>query len=702
MKFKQLLLDLLCKRKYSYKEIKGLAYDLIGQCEITLEEAYELINEMFDDGDIYEVAKGKFMASKALGLKKGTFCGSSKEFGFCQTEDDDEDIFLPPNATGGAYNRDTVLVKLNPNSQGKNRDGRVVKILSRGSTQVVGTYHYYKNHGIVYPDDKRFGHNIFIMRGDNLRAKEGDKVVVSVTKFGSKADVYGKVIELIGDINIKGNDVLSIIRNYKLYEEFPDNVLSFARTIPSKVTDKEMNGRRDLRSLRTFTIDGEDAKDFDDAVSIEKNADGTVKLGVHIADVSHYVTQDSVLDKEAFERGTSVYFPDRVLPMLPVELSNGICSLNPDVDRLTLTVFMDLDINANVVRHEICESVIYSCHRLTYTQVQKVLDGDEEQRARISDVADDLVLMAEYAKKMEDNRVARGALDFNIPETFVEIDENGKTIGIRARERYAAHRLIESFMVICNEVVAEEMCNKNLPFVYRVHEKPAIDRMTNFIGFIESLGVSVDIDLMKITPKQLQQVLDSVKDLPYQKVINTVMLRSLKKARYHQECLGHFGLASEFYCHFTSPIRRYPDLIIHRIIRLMLHNKIGGSRDFMDNYVAKSSLQSSERERLADEAERAVDDLKKAEYLQSHIGEEFEGVISGVAEKGLFVELDNTCEGFVRLDNLPQDYYLCDDKLYELNGKHNKFKLGEKVLIEVERVNLTERKVDFIYKKKIL
>lgn len=700
MRFKELLIKAIAKRKYSYKQLRALTYDICDKCDMPYDEGMTLLNELIEDGELFEISKGKFCSSSALGLKKGVYMGSTKDYGFCHVDGEDEDIFLPPQATAGAMNKDIVLVKVVKEAIGRNREGKVVKILARGSSEIVGTYHAHKGYGIIYPDEKRFGKKVFIMRGDSMNARDGDKVVTKVTTYGRK-DLKGRVSEVIGDENKKGNDILSIIRQYHLYEEFPEKVLQYARTIPDKVSDKDKKGRRDFTGLKVFTIDGEDARDFDDAVSIVRNDDKTYTLGVHIADVSHYVTQGNPLDDEAYNRSTSVYFPDRVLPMLPVELSNGICSLNPDVDRLTLSVLMKMDKDANVLSHEIVEGVIHSCHRLTYHQVQRVLDGDPQESDQLRDIKDDLILMADIAAKLENKRIARGALDFEIPETFVELDENGKTIGISARERLQAHRLIESFMIICNEVVAREMCDKGVPFVYRVHEKPAIDRMTNFVAFVESLGVNADINVAQIKPKDLQELISNVKDLDSSKVINTAMLRSLKKARYYQDCLGHFGLASEYYCHFTSPIRRYPDLIIHRIIKMIMHGKLNKSIDFMRNYVARSSMQSSDREKLADEAERAVDDLKKAEYMSDHIGEEYIGIVSGVCDKGLFVELDNTCEGFVSIDNLPQDDYMCDDKLYELNGRHNKFKLGNKLKVAVESVNLHERKINFIYKKLI-
>lgn len=704
MLIKDRILFLLENKYIEIKGYKKFLNFICMQLNISFEEAKREVDELLKKGELYQSDNDTFASSKAAGLIIGKILSSSKDYAFCEPLDDvDNDIFLAPRNVCGALNKDIVLCKvLKEDTANKKREGRVLKILKRESAQLVGTYHAYNGYGLVAPDDIRLNRNIYVNIKDSLKAKEGDKVVAVITNFKDKKGVVsGKVIEVIGDINKKGNDILSIIRNYKLYEKFPESVEAFAATAPDEVTEKSKKNRKDLTGLLTFTIDGEDAKDLDDAISLEMNSDGSYRLGVHIADVGHYVQMDSVLDKEAFNRATSVYFPDRVLPMLPRQLSNGICSLNEGVERLTLSVFMDVDKNAKLLRQEICESYIKSSHRLTYTIVQKLLDGDKSAIKKYNDVYSTILNMDKLTDILEASRVKRGALDFDIPETYVELDENGKTVNIKPRERKKAHRIIESFMIVCNETIAKFFKERKVPFVYRIHEKPAIDKMTAFTTFLGSLGVSVDFDLRKMTPKDLQELLDEIKDLPYKSVINTVMLRSLKKARYLEQCLGHFGLASEFYCHFTSPIRRYPDLVIHRIIKLYLKNALQKNKSFMENFVAKAALQSSEREKLADEAERAVDDLKKAEYMKGFIGQEFDGIISGVSPRGLFIELENTCEGFIRVDQLPEDFYLCDDVLYQLNGKVNKFRLGQKLKIRVESVNLFERKVDFAFIKKL-
>ena len=682
-------------RYMKFKGFDGLCLQLSQELRVEYDEIKKAVNELINDGEILEVSRGKYETLKMLGYKKCRISGTSK--GYCFGEvlySDEDDIFIAAKNSKSALNRDIAIVKI-LKATNKSREGKVVKIIKRESDQLVGTYHTYRSYGIVYPDDIKINRNIYIYKGNNLNAREGDKVVVQVTNFQGKGNLVGKVIEVIGDINKKGNDILSIIRNYKLYEKFPEEVEHYAESIPQQITEKSKKGRLDLTKELIFTIDGEDTRDIDDAISLTMNNDGTYHLGVHIADVSEYVKQDSILDKEAYNRATSVYFPDRVLPMLPKQLSNGICSLNENEERLTLSVFMDIDKNAKVFNHKIQKSFIKSKHRMTYTDVQRILDKDKSATKEYPDLIKVLQDMNKLCDILEANRKKRGALDFNIAETYVQLDENGKTIDIKARERKKAHRLIESFMIVCNETVAEDMYIKKAPFVYRVHEKPATDRMTAFVMFINSLGINTDLDVRNVAPKDLQDIIKHVETLPSRSVVNTVMLRSLKKARYLPQCLGHFGLASTYYCHFTSPIRRYPDLVIHRIIKLAIEGRLKVNRPFYENFVNKASLQSSEKEKTADEAERAVDDLKKAEYMANYIGEEYEGIISGVIGKGLFVELPNTCEGFVSINLLPKDYYDFDDRLYELRGKNHFYKLGEAVKIKVEEVNITERKINF-------
>lgn len=682
-------------RYIRFKGLDGLCLQLSQELVAPADEVKSTVLQLIKDGEIFESSKGKYSTLKMLGYKKCQISGTSKGYCFAEILDsDEEDIFIAEKNSMGALNRDIVIVKI-LKSTPKSPEGKVVKILRRESDQLVGTYHTYRSYGIVYPDDIKINKNIYIYRGNSLNAKEGDKVVVSVTNFHGKGNLVGKVIEVIGDINAKGNDILSIIRNYKLYEKFPEEVERYAESVPQKISEKSKKGRLDLTKEIIFTIDGEDTRDIDDAISLSINDNGTYHLGVHIADVSEYVKQDSILDKEAFNRATSVYFPDRVLPMLPKQLSNGICSLNENEERLTLSVFMDIDKNAKVLKHKIQKSFIKSCHRMTYTDVQKILDKDKATTKNYSDIAKVLLNMNKLCDILEADRSKRGALNFDIPETYVELDENGKTKNITPRERKKAHRLIESFMIVCNETVAQDMYTKKAPFVYRVHEKPTSDKMTAFMMFINSLGINADIDVRNVVPKDLQDVIKQVEHLQSKGVVNTVMLRSLKKARYLPQCLGHFGLASTYYCHFTSPIRRYPDLVIHRIIKMFLDGKLKANKPFLENFVIRASLQSSEKEKTADEAERAVDDLKKAEYMSNYIGEEYDGIISGVLGKGFFVELSNTCEGFVSIDLLPKDYYDFDDRLYELRGKHNFYKLGEAVKVRVDSVNLKERKINF-------
>ena len=631
-------------------------------------------------------------------LYKGVITANAKGFGFCKFEDESiEDAFIAPPNMNGAFNNDVVMVELFPSQQRDNLEGKVVEILQRGNRIVVGSYSPYRNFGYVIVDDKKFYKDVFIPPNKSMDANRGDKVVVELVTYGDeKTNPSGKIIEVIGNIDKKGNDILAIIRKYELYEEFPKDVLKSANAIGEDVKEKDKLNRRDLRNEVMFTIDGEDAKDFDDAVSIKKTEKGYY-LGVHIADVGNYVKRGSTLDKEAYLRGTSVYLPDRVLPMLPVNLSNGICSLKPKVDRLTLSVLMQLDENANVIDYEICESVINSNERLTYKEVYACLMGDEELCKKYSILLESFHLMAELHEKLEKARQDRGALDFDLPEAYIIIDQRGKTKDIVPRERNVAHKLIESFMILANEVVAKHYNDLHTPFMYRVHEVPEEQKMVDFMQFISAFNIRPAMNPSHVKPKDLQSIIKATKDQEYAKTINEVLLRSLQKARYSTECLGHFGLASTYYCHFTSPIRRYPDLVIHRIIKDSLNNRINQEDlEELKEFVADSALRSSEREKLAERCEREVCSYKKAEYMQNFIGQEFDASITGVSQYGIFVGLENTVEGFVSVDDMPDDEYTFNEKRYCLQGRKRKYMIGEPVRVKLKSVNLPERKVDFV------
>ncbi len=702
---KQNVLDCLQTNNFHYDGLNELSALIADKLDLQKAHVNDALRELIQEGDIYEYDKGQFASIRSLGMVKGKLIGNAKGFAFVEPLDSTEqDVFIPAKNINNAMNNDIVLVELVKDyDEGaeKSDEGRVIKILSRETDQIVGTYQNFKNFGWVVPDDSKYNKDIFIPGGKNLGAKDGDKVVVTITNYGGEKKPEGFVNEVIGDPGAPGNDVLSLMRQYKIYEEFPKDVLEYVRKVPQQVSENAKKNRKDLTELVTFTIDGEDAKDLDDAISLSVE-NGIYKLGVHIADVGHYVQKGSVLDEEAYKRATSVYFCDRVVPMLPKELSNGICSLNEGVERLTMSVFMDIDATGKVINHEICESFIKSRHRMTYTSVFKILEGDEQESAKFADIKETILQMGELSQLLSDVRDARGAIDFDFPETYLVIDERGKLVDVKAREQNRAHKLIETFMVIANETIAEHFDKLKLPFVYRVHEKPDADKMTTLFAFLNSFGIHYDCDLRDVKPMDLKQILAGIEEKSYKDVISSVMLRSLKKARYVPECLGHFGLASTFYCHFTSPIRRYPDLCIHRIIKQYLHETLKGQvvNEYKD-FVAKASVQSSEREKLAEEMERAVDDMKKTEYMAQFIGQKFTGIISGLNQRGIFVMLENTCEGVCNLDNLPNDNYEYEDTTYTLIGTHNRFRLGDRVEIEVVDTNLRERKVFFKFIKKV-
>ena len=703
MELKQNILDCMETNNILHDNMRELANKIAEKLSIDSKDVVLCLKELLSDGDVYEYDKGRFASTTSLGMVKGKLIGHNRGFGFVSRGPKAEDVFIPAKFMNGALNNDIVLVEIlrDDVEEGHSEEGKVVKIISRGTDQIVGTYQKCKNFGWVLPDDNKFNKDIFIPAGKSRNAKDGDTVVVTITSYGGQKKPEGFVNEIIGDKSAPGNDVLSLMRQYKIYEEFPKDVMDYALSVPQTVSDNAKKNRKDFTKLTTFTIDGEDSKDFDDAVSLTME-DGYYNLGVHIADVGHYVQKDGILDKEAYKRGTSVYFCDRVVPMLPKELSNGICSLNEGVDRLTLSCMMKIDKDGNVVSHEICSSFIRSKHRMTYTSVFKMLEGDEEENKKYADIADIIHNMGELSDLLLKKRQERGSIDFDFPETYLVIDENGKLVDVRARETNRAHRLIETFMVIANETVAEHMYKEKVPFVYRVHETPDVEKMTTLFAFLDSFGIHYDADLRDVKPKDIQNILSEIDGKEYKDVISTVMLRSLKKARYLPQCLGHFGLASTYYCHFTSPIRRYPDLCIHRIIKQYLHGTLNGQvKAELTPFVEEASTQSSEREKLAEEMERAVDDLKKTEFMSEHIGENYPGIISGLNQRGLFVMLENTAEGIINIDRLPDDDYEYDDTTFSLIGKNNRFRLGDKLEIQVFDTNVRERKIYFNFVKKL-
>lgn len=628
---------------------------------------------------------------KNFNFATGKLIMTTKGFAFVDINEA-EDVFIPASKVNGALNGDSVKIRFKKCNKGL--EGSVVGVVKRGHNTLVGKVVQFSDNYYLEPNDSKYG-NMLLINAENV--SEGDVVVASIIDYGTRNGMLkGEVIEKI-DVDAKGGDILEIIREYELYEEFPPYIEKLARDVAKPIEEKDLTYREDFRDMVMFTIDGEDAKDFDDAVSLTKNEKGYV-LGVHIADVSHYVKEGSPLDKEAFARGTSVYFPDRVLPMLPTALSNDMCSLNAGVDRLTLSVIIELDNEANVINHKICESVINSNARMTYTQVYACLMGDKKAQAQFKELKDTFALMEELSEKMIAKRDKRGALDFDFPECYIVVDEKGKTCDIRARERNSAHRLIESFMLIANEVVAEHYQRLGIPFVYRVHEKPTPEKMKSLLEFVEAFNVKTSINPKDVKPDDLKTILKQVENESYKNAVSEVLLRSLQKAKYAPKCLGHFGLAAPYYCHFTSPIRRYPDLSIHRIIKLHLHNKLEGTTlSNMAEFVIESSDRSSEREKLAESAEREVDAYKKAEYMQQFIGKHYEATISSVTQYGVYVTLPNTVDGKIAIESLPDDYYKYSEKAFCLVGKKHKFTIGDSIQVTCIGTNLKEREVYFEY-----
>lgn len=692
---KQKIIEFLKNSNIKFKTKDDMVLFFAGRFTKTPKEIKIVIEQMLTRGEIYEKKKGQFCVAGA-DLIKGKIIGNKNGYAFLSPVDKTRpDFFIAPKKLNGALNGDTVLAKILMETA-EITEAEVISVLENANETVVGTITYInKKSAFVVPDNKKLAKEIFIPQSFTKNAKSGYRVVVKLGK-GREKQLTGQVVEILGESDDIKSLELGIIREHKLYEEFPTKVLCEVEKIPQRVQLSEYENRVDLRNKKIFTIDGEDARDFDDAVSIEKFGKDYI-LSVHIADVGNYVKYNSELDKEAYTRGTSVYFPNMVLPMLPKELSNGICSLNEKVDRLTLTCDMVVDKDGNIKDHKIYESVICSCHRLTYTQVYDVLCGKEDKS--IEDIKEDLFLMNELSKILEKRRFDAGELDLDIPETQVCVDEDLNVTFLEKRDRNEAHRLIENFMVICNEVVARHFKLKGVPFVYRIHEKPVLDKVKGVCAFLNNLGLPTD-EITDISPKYVQDLIERTKNEEYGEVAHKVILRSLQKAKYLNEPLGHFGLALEDYCHFTSPIRRYPDLCIHRIIKESLTKTITKNRKFeLEDFVLDASYRSSDTEKNADEAERAVDDLFKAVYIKGHVGEEFEGIISGVQNYGIYVELENTVEGLVKIENLPADTYIFMEKSLMLKGNSHIYKLGDKVKIKVINSNVFDRKIDFIIEK---
>lgn len=632
---------------------------------------------------------------------EGTFIGHPKGFGFVEIEGQDEDIFIPESDTGTAMHQDKVRIIIRDDKkEGKRQEGVVVKVLERGMPEIVGTYQLNRDFGFAISDNPKFSKDIFIPRKEAAGIKNGDKVIVVITDYGSgNKNPEGKIKENLGNIRTPGTDILAIVKSFGIPSEFPEKVMKQAQRVPDHVLDADRDGRLDLRHLQTVTIDGEDAKDLDDAISLTKEGD-IYHLGVHIADVSNYVQYNSALDREALKRGTSVYLADRVVPMLPERLSNGICSLNQGEDRLALSCLMDINEKGKVVSHQIAETVINVNERMCYTDVKNILeDTDEEAKKRYEALIPMFFMMKELSGILRNSRHHRGSIDFDFPESKIILNAAGKAIDVKPYEANVATKIIEDFMLMANETVAQEYCTEEIPFVYRTHDNPDPEKVESLLTLLHNQGVKIQKAKEEITPKEIQQIIESIEGLPNEAMISRLVLRSMKQAKYTTECSGHFGLAAKYYCHFTSPIRRYPDLQIHRIIKDNLRGRLmrEGRTEHYAEILDEVARQSSVCERRADEAERESDKLKKAEYMSYHLGEEFEGIISGVTGWGLYVELPNTVEGLVHVNTLRDDYYVFDQESYELRGEMTKkvYKLGDKVSVRVADADKMLKTVDF-------
>ena len=705
-------------------------------------ELYDVLDELCEEGKVsvdrkgrYEKVKGKWKKKKddryyddrreeygsEYGRKKkdknkkdknkkeqpegiqaeGTFIGHPKGFGFVEIEGQDEDIFIPESDTGTAMHQDKVRIIIrNDKKEGKRQEGVVVKVLERGMPEIVGTYQLNRDFGFVISDNPKFSKDIFIPRKEAAGIKNGDKVIAVITDYGSgNKNPEGKIKENLGNIRTPGTDILAIVKSFGIPSEFPEKVMKQAQRVPDHVLDADRDGRLDLRHLQTVTIDGEDAKDLDDAISLTKEG-AIYHLGVHIADVSNYVQYNSALDREALKRGTSVYLADRVVPMLPERLSNGICSLNQGEDRLALSCLMDINEKGKVVSHQIAETVINVNERMCYTDVKNILeDTDEEAKKRYDALIPMFFMMKELSGILRNSRHHRGSIDFDFPESKIILNAAGKAIDVKPYEANVATKIIEDFMLMANETVAQEYCTEEIPFVYRTHDNPDPEKVESLLTLLHNQGVKIQKAKEEITPKEIQQIIESIEGLPNEAMISRLVLRSMKQAKYTTECSGHFGLSAKYYCHFTSPIRRYPDLQIHRIIKDNLRGRLmrEGRTEHYAEILDEVARQSSVCERRADEAERESDKLKKAEYMSYHLGEEFEGIISGVTGWGLYVELPNTVEGLVHVNTLRDDYYVFDQESYELCGEMTKkvYKLGDKVRVRVADADKMLKTVDF-------
>lgn len=667
------------------------------------EELKTILAELVAEGKLCLTKRGKYI--KGDGRKDrltGTFISNAKGFGFVEIEGREQDLFIPEEKVNGAFHKDRVEVKLLPGQSGKRQEAEVTSVLSHGITSLVGTYDNAGHFGFVIPDNGKVASDIFVPKERSKGAVTGHKVVVELTDYGDrKHSPEGRVTEILGHVNDPGVDILSIVRGFELPEEFSEKVLNQAVRVARDVSGKDREGRKDLRDMLMVTIDGEDAKDLDDAVSLSKEGENYV-LGVHIADVTNYVQENSALDHEAFERGTSVYLVDRVIPMLPHALSNGICSLNMGQDRLALSCLMTLDTKGNVISYEIAETVINVDQRMSYTDVNRVLQDDESAIREYERFVPMFRLMKELADIVRQKRHARGSIDFDFPESKIILDKNGVPLSIEPYERNAATRIIEDFMLLANETVAQHFYWQELPFVYRTHDKPDPEKILKLSTFINNFGYYIKIKSgdNEVHPKEIQKLLGRIEGSPEEALISRLALRSMKKAQYTVDCTGHFGLACQYYCHFTSPIRRYPDLQIHRIIKEQLRGRLSEERiSHYEAILPETAKHSSDMERRADEAERETDKLKKVQYMEQRIGQIFTGVISGITSWGIYVELPDTVEGLVHVSKIEGDFFYYREDTYEMAGRDTgkTYRLGQKVNVLVDGVDYNTKTVDFVF-----
>lgn len=696
-KRKKIIYDFICDDFYVPMKLKELAI-LLQVPKNQRNELKKVMDALVADGKVSVTQKGKYVKGTAKQLV-GTYQAHARGFGFVTVEGQADDIFISEDDANGAFHMDQVEVVITKAPEGKRREGKIVRILSHGTVKLVGYFQKNKNFGFVIPDNDRFVKDIFVPLERSKGAVTGHKVVVELTSYGKDGKKpEGKVVEIIGHVNDPGTDIMSIVKGYDLPVEFPEKVLNQAERVAKDVTSADMAGRMDIRSWRMVTIDGEDAKDLDDAISITKEGEN-YQLGVHIADVTNYVQERSALDREAYERGTSVYLVDRVIPMLPHALSNGICSLNAGEDRLALSCIMTVNPKGEVIDHKIAETVVHIDQRMSYTSVKKILeDRDPEEMEAYKEFVPMFELMAELAKILREKRHRRGSIDFDFPESKIMLNADGIPTEIKPYDRNTATKIIEDFMLLANETVAEEYFWQEIPFVYRTHDVPDEEKIQKLCTFINNFGHSMHVANKEVRPKEIQKLLAKVDGTPEGDFISRLALRSMKQAKYTPENTGHFGLAAQYYCHFTSPIRRYPDLQIHRIIKETLRGRMNENRmEHYESILPEVTKHASQMERRAEEAERETIRLKKAEYMEQHIGEVFAGVISSITKWGMYVELENTVEGLIHVTNMHDDHYDYYEDRFEMIGEHTRrsYKLGQKVYVRVLDTDRLQRTIDF-------